>query len=334
MSRTEPAVSVVIETINLPPGDSHGLDSTLAGLARQTIASEIEVIVVADPKVHPDLRQHVASTPLAVSVIDAPGLGYYAQKMAGAQHAQGEIVAFTDSDCIPVDTWAEAILEAFAGGDNRLGAVQGPIASDGSILGDAFTATLWAGLQTRTTRRTTWIGGSNCAFRRAELLVQPFDDAPLFHGPDVRMAQHVVASGRYILLHPAARVRHGRVPGFMPFLARGFYWGYCFALLCLGRDSSPRYAALFRRVGPLAPLALGPVKAFVDLRELLLRRSDLGVPARRLLPVAAVLLLNAVPVGLGAVRGLMKLPPPTAATSSNAHMAELARLSGSRAKEG
>ncbi len=317
-------LSIVIETANTPPGDYHELDATLQAFDRQTLASEqFEIIVVADPLLHPDLHTHLARSAPRARLVEAPGLHYYAQKNRGAREARGQIIGFMDSDCIPVESWAAAMLEVFEENDDRLGAAQGTVYSDRSALGFAFVITNFGLLQSRRKRRTTMLTGNNCAFRRDEFFASPFAENPTFHGSDVRMSAHIREQGKFILLVPGAANHHHFLPGFTLFLAHGIYWGYCFLKLRRAAAASVPYGKLFRRLGWFAPLALLPAKAALDLWRMGQRHADLQMSFAETLGCAAALMVNAFAVGWGAARAAFGMPPPTAPTSSNAHLSAL-----------
>lgn len=306
-----PALSAVIETVNTAPGQHADIDYTLAQLAAQTIPQEqLEIIVVIDTNVHSTLKKHVADALPSARIIEAQGLHYYAQKNLGARHARAPLVGFMDSDCVPALTWAESIIDAFARHDNRLGAVQGTVwTNDETSLAKAFLVSVFGHLQGATERTTPSLAASNCAFRRADITASPFEETPVFHGPDVRMRARLGDEGRYVLLVPGAADRHVFVPGFKPFLKRAVYWGYCF--LNLRRDARPSvpYARLFQRLGPLAPLALVPAKAVIDLKRLIERRADLDLTFGQAVSCSAVLLLNSLAVGYGAMLSVLGIPP-------------------------
>jgi hypothetical protein len=245
-------------------------------------------------------------------MIDAPELHYYAQKNRGAREARAPIVAFIDSDCIPAKTWAASILEAFGREDPLLGAVQGTVWSDRTPLGFAFAITNFGVFQSLRERRTSSLTGNNCAFRREEFLADPFEDDPVFHGPEVRLAARIYDKGRYILLSPGAANHHHFLPGFNFFLAHGVYWGYCFLQLRRSGASSVPYAKFFNRLGPLAPLALIPAKAAFDLGRMMQRRADLEMSLFDTVGCTVSLLINSFAVGVGAFRSFLGLGAPTA----------------------
>lgn len=317
-STEDKLLSVIIETANTAPDHYTELDTTIGALAEQTLSSDsMEVFVVADSRLHPNLRDHLSLFAPHVRMIEAPGLHYYAQKNRGAREARASIIAFMDSDCIPVKTWAASILEAFGRKDPLLGAVQGTVWSERTPLGFAFTITNFGVFQARRERRTSSLTGNNCAFRREEFLADPFEDDPVFHGPEVRLAARIYDRGHYILLAPGAANHHHFLPDIKFFLAHGAYWGYCFLQLRRdGADCVP-YAKLFNRLGPLSPLALIPAKAAFDLGRMIQRRADFDMSLLEAAGCAMWLVANSFAVGMGAFRSFLRLGAPT---SSKTHL--------------
>lgn len=314
-SANRPRITFVVETCNIAPGQSfEGIDRALDALARQTVPTvETEVLVMADSTRTPGLREHLERASPHVRVVDSPGLHYYAQKNLGARLARAEIVGFVDADCDPVPEWAEAVLESFARGGERVTAVQGRYRThslDRSAIARAFLVTTFGHQAAATDRPISSLAASNCAVRRRELVERPFREDPFFHGPDVAKASDLAARSETILLAARAVNAHDHEPGLRAQHIRGVYWGYCFLKLRHTTGREAKYARLFRALGPLAPIALIPAKALIDLRRLAERRADLELGLGATLGCAAMLGLNSLSVGLGAVRFALGLAPP------------------------
>jgi glycosyl transferase family 2 len=315
MADTTLELSFVVETTNLRPDDGvEPLDRALCAIRGQTLAADrVEVIVVVDPLVHPTLGDHLARAWPHARVVDAAGAHYYRQKNEGARVARGRIVGFVDADCDPAPGWGAAVIAAFERGADALGAAQGRYAThslDRSTLARAFLVTTFGHQAAASERRIRSLAASNCAFRREEIVAHPFREDAVFHGPDVEMVEVLAARGRHILLVPDALSRHDHDPGIRAMVARGVYWGYCFLKLRREGSGDVSHTRLFRALGPLAPLALVPAKAVIDLRRLGERRRDLGLGVGSTVACAAVLAFNALAVGVGAARYLVGSEPP------------------------
>ncbi len=99
-----PFVSVVIPVFN----DLDGLVSCLRALDHQTYPKISYEIVVIDNGSDEDLNllELVSQYPL-VRIASEPKPGSYAARNRGVRMARGEIIAFTDADCIPMADWLE-----------------------------------------------------------------------------------------------------------------------------------------------------------------------------------------------------------------------------------
>lgn len=114
-----PVVSVIVPTFNDPR-----LALCLRALENQDISASYEVVVVNNgparsltlPK---DLKMNAR-------LIEEQRTGSYNARNAGIAHARGEILAFTDSDCVPASDWLSKGVRCLR--DNpQLGLVGGKI---------------------------------------------------------------------------------------------------------------------------------------------------------------------------------------------------------------
>ena len=108
MDKTEtPFVSVIIPVYN----DQDRLTTCLEALRAQTYpASRFEIIVVDNGSKEP-VDQVVADFPQA-RCLHEPKSGSYAARNRGVEASRGEVLAFTDADCLPTKTWIENGVEA------------------------------------------------------------------------------------------------------------------------------------------------------------------------------------------------------------------------------
>lgn len=100
--QTQPFVSTIIPVLN----DPERLQLCLEALENQTYPKHLyEVLVIdngSDESIEPIIRQFKQAKML---VETAPGS--YTARNKGILHAKGEVLAFTDADCIPHSDWLE-----------------------------------------------------------------------------------------------------------------------------------------------------------------------------------------------------------------------------------
>lgn len=120
-------ISVVIATRNRP----NPLAACLEALA-ESFPDDAETIVVFDgTAVEPGLEAFVE--PLRLRCVEAPAGGPAAARNRGLAEARGEIVAFTDDDCVPRPGWPDELAAGVSPSP--------PIAAGGTTLnGDPASA--------------------------------------------------------------------------------------------------------------------------------------------------------------------------------------------------
>ncbi|MEO6197796.1 MAG: glycosyltransferase family A protein [Dehalococcoidia bacterium] len=119
-----PSVSVIVPTRNR----ADSLRQLLHSLSAQVYpAARIEVIVVDNESTDETemiVGQAAAVAPFAIHYLRKQNDGPAASRNRGAEMATGDILAFTDSDCIPSPGWVRTAIAAFK---PEVGVVCGPI---------------------------------------------------------------------------------------------------------------------------------------------------------------------------------------------------------------
>ena len=100
-------VSVIIPVYN----DSEGLRLCLEALEKQTYPSDAYEVIVVDNNSKEDIAA-VTGAFTQVRLIHESRQGSYAARNQGISIAKGEILGFTDSDCIPDPAWIEQGIKA------------------------------------------------------------------------------------------------------------------------------------------------------------------------------------------------------------------------------
>ena len=98
-----PLVSVIVPVFN----DIDRLQHCLAALEQQTYPkSQYEVIVIDNGSTEGNVAEVVAGFGQAIATFEARS-GSYAARNRGLELAKGDVIAFTDADCIPAADWLE-----------------------------------------------------------------------------------------------------------------------------------------------------------------------------------------------------------------------------------
>jgi glycosyltransferase involved in cell wall biosynthesis len=99
---SNPFVSVVIPVFNNP----EGLKICLAALENQTYPKSLYEVIVVDNSSAESIESIINQFGQAVATYESRP-GSYAARNKGISLAKGEVIAFTDSDCIPATDWIE-----------------------------------------------------------------------------------------------------------------------------------------------------------------------------------------------------------------------------------
>lgn len=198
---SKPLVSVIIPTHH----DWGRLALCLQAMSQQTF-DRLEVIVVnndpGDPCPDGALRDKV-------QLIAEPRKGSYAARNAGIKIARGEILAFTDSDCIPQPDWIEESLKFFDSNPpiSRMAGEVELFYAEAEPTTAELHETVFAFPQERYFREG-WAVTANMVAKRAVFeAVGTFDDS-LLSGGDKRWGMKAQASGYSIGYAVEACVKH------------------------------------------------------------------------------------------------------------------------------
>ena len=232
-------VSVVV-----PTRDRHeSLALCIAALSAQTAAA-LDVVVVDDGSVDPSrVAAIVAASPCA-RLVRLEGTGPAAARNAGVQAACGQVVLFTDDDCVPDRSWAERLSAAVRAEPEAVtGGVTVPL--PGSPPTVRATEAITRVLASRTPFRAT----NNVGTSRSLLLACPFDEGFVAAaGEDRDWCERLNAAGIEIRTAPDAVVVHAPAVGLRCFWRQHVRYG--------------RAARTLRGPGHSQPLSL-----YVDIVE-------------------------------------------------------------------
>ncbi|CAA9420174.1 GT2_Glycos_transf_2 / GT2_Glyco_tranf_2_3 / GH2 / GT27 / GT2_Glyco_tranf_2_2 [uncultured Leptolyngbya sp.] len=221
-----PKVSVVVCAYNA----ERTMDSCLASLKKLNYPN-YEVIVVNDGST--DRTLEITQRYDYARLISQENKGLSAARNVGIAAATGEIVAFTDSDCVADPDWLTYLVGKFlSSGVSAVGGPNLPPPED-SLVPACVAVSPGAPVHVLLSDEVAeHIAGCNMAFRREALLeIDGFD--PVFHaaGDDVDLCWRLQDKGYIISFSPAALVWHFRRNTVKDYLKQQRGYGKAEALL-------------------------------------------------------------------------------------------------------
>jgi GT2 family glycosyltransferase len=224
---TPPVASVVIPTYARP----ERLRECLAALARQTMAADtFEIVVVDDgspqPVVPPADTLPAGPT---IRIIRQKNAGPSEARNRGAAEARGELVAFTDDDCLPLPSWLDSLVtahrqcpDALVGGITFNGLTDDVFAATSQMIVDlvyehfnadaSFAYFLTSNNMLCSRAAYSDLGGFDTAFERAG-------------AEDRDFCARWRASGRPLRLVPTAMLEHRHAQSLKQFLELHYRYG-------------------------------------------------------------------------------------------------------------
>ncbi len=309
-------VSIVIPAHNA----AATLGECLAASINQTYTDR-EVIVVDDGST--DATPEIARK-FPVTVLQQPKSGPAAARNAGARVANGDIVAFTDSDCIPHRDWASRLVEGFSEDVGAVGGTYG-IANSGSMLARIIHNEI-RGRHASFSYEVDFLGSYNLAVKRDVFnALHGFDENfRAASGEDNDLSYRIHDAGYALRYTPAAVVDHYHPERLVPYLraqARHGFWRMKLYAKHPKRSGGDKYAGGVELASAslaflllltlilfpwsfLACIPFGLVVLIVLWRSVLAGSMAASSRDLRMLTAIPVLLLRDIARGIGLARGV------------------------------
>ena len=316
-------ISVIIPGYNVK-GYIH---ECLQALGQQTVPREAYEIIYVDDASTDDSLQVVGQFD-GVRLLALPeNRGQATARNLGLEHAQGEIILFTDADCVPAPDWIEAMLRPFQ--DPQVDGAKGAYRTKQTHLVARF-AQLEYESRYGIMRRQRYIDfiDTYSAGYRAHVLRQHGGFDPSFRiDEDQELSFRLAEAGHKMVFTPEAVVYHRHPATLRRYLKRKYDIGYWKAFV-LGRHPSKAVSdshtpqQLKLQLGLAALLGVGLVATLFRpqlwwwplLAGVLLPLSDAPLVARAMgrdpwlgLVAPAMIAGRAVALGLGLGVGLVQV---------------------------
>lgn len=268
VSFSVPFFSVVIPTYNRP----QKLRACLDALSELDYPRDrFEVVVVDDGSPTPmDSVVEPFRAQLDISLLRQQNAGPATARNAGAQQAKGELLAFTDDDCMPSSDWLSGFAtqlaktpDAMVGG-RSLNALPNNLYSTASQALIDYLYSYYSKPQ-----KEMFFASNNIAMAKKHYLsVGGFDTSfPLAAAEDRDLCDRWQQQGLPMHYSPEVTIRHAHYLSLKSFWRQHFGYGrgaFCFHQLRAKRND--------------APIKVEPVKFYTDLLTYPLSRADVKSP--------------------------------------------------------
>jgi cellulose synthase/poly-beta-1,6-N-acetylglucosamine synthase-like glycosyltransferase len=225
--KTSPSVTVVVPVRN----GAQTIQPLLESLQKLDYDRNAVEVIVVDGNSTDETREIVKKYPVKLVVEEKKGLNL--ARNVGIKNSNGEIVAFTDADCIVPPNWITKIVENFK--DPSVSCVGGSAeALDGDFISQYADNSIVRLMPFFTKREEVrkvkpFLGhpaGCNMAFRRkvAEE-VGYFDENIQFGFDEVEFTDRICRAGYKMVLDPEVLVWHKHRATLKEFLKQNFHYG-------------------------------------------------------------------------------------------------------------
>lgn len=218
------AASVVVAT-----RDRAALLADLLASLRACDPLPAEVVIVDDGSAHPVTAADCGETPFRLRIVrHARSVGPGAARNRGVHASRGDLLLFTDDDCLVDPDWVGAHVRRLERGDTALGGVSGRVlARDPDVFSRYFE--FHRILEPRPhdaahPERVPYLVTANCSIPRdVYMRAGGFDGRiPTAGGEDAALSMRIAKRGYHFVRDEAALVHHRFRPGLRAF-AQTFY---------------------------------------------------------------------------------------------------------------
>ena len=240
---TEPSVNVIIPVLN----GERTLVQCLRAIARQTYGGRVMPVVINDGST--DRTSEIARSFINVHLVEQENKGRAVARNAGIAVSDAEIIAFTDADCIPAETWLAVLVEQLIKQGKKCGIVGGSVVIPAkSNLWQKLDHQAWAhsiGPDAPCGKTLFGSTANMCMLRSVFDEVGGFDER-LKGGEDSDLAFRVHKSGYENYFEPKAVVVHDHPrKTFAAFIKQRFNYGKWIIQAVLKHKPLPPYSWMF-----------------------------------------------------------------------------------------
>ena len=213
-------ISVVIPAYN----SADTLPACLQALQAQTFPSDRYEIIVVDDGSTDDTAKVARDS--GVQVMSQPNAGQAAARNRGARAARGDILLFTDADCMPAPDWIEQMMAAFA--DPDVAGAKGVYRTQQRELVARFVQVEYEDKcdRMRAQEMIDFVDTYSAGYRRDVFWSAGGFDESFRIDEDQELSFRLAKAGHQLVFLPDAQVSHVHVGTLGEYADRKFWIGY------------------------------------------------------------------------------------------------------------
>lgn len=235
-----PTISVIVPVLNV----ARTVRDLMESLMKLDYPKEKLEIIVVDGNSKDGTKEIVGEYP--VMLVQQEGKGLNAARNTGIIFSTGEIIAYTDGDCVVPPEWAKRFVANFD--DPRVGFVGGTLKGYdqrnpiSNYMDETFfqvTPAFRFRVETTDLTLLQFPAGANMAFRRSSLAKVDFFDENITYGfDDLEPVEEMGLKGFRIVLDPEVNVLHQHRSTLRDLLLQHFNYGRGGTLLVIHKRAS------------------------------------------------------------------------------------------------
>jgi len=207
------------------------ISDCLNALLKQDFQGSYEIIVIDDGST--DNTCEIVKGFEGIKLIKQKPLGPAAARNNGAKKAKGNIIVFTDADCLPEKNWLKEMLSPFS--EKSVAAVQGAYKTRQRSLIARFVQIEIEHRYEKMLRSKSidWVGSYSAAYRREIFLKEGGFSTkfPRASGEDPELSYRLQKKGYKLVFNPNAIVYHRHPESLPTYLRKKFQHAYWRVLL-------------------------------------------------------------------------------------------------------